>query len=197
MDSRNGTDRGSRMADGCADLRSPSGSLHRVPYRPPPSIFRVAVRARVILMFLVGLFAAGNAIAAESADEGLQWRALTEEQQQVLARFETRWERLPPARQRALVERAQRWASMSPEDREAARKRLERWKSMDPERRRELRRRYEAFKSLPPEEQARIRKHFRRFKSLPPEKRRELREKFHRLSPEERQAVLEKLKHEH
>lgn len=128
---------------------------------------------------------------------GVPWSALSQEQRELLSKYEAGWDQMPLGRQRAMAAGARRWLNLSPERREEARRRMEHWRSLDPQQRRELRRRYDEFRELPPQEQARLRRSFHDFQHLSPEQRREMRERFRKLPPEERRRLKEEWHHEH
>lgn len=148
---------------------------------------------RYALQTLVLMCAVGH-LSAIADSPGIKWQELTQEQREMLSRFEERWEQLPLARQRKLAEGAERWAKMTPEQRQEARAMMKRWHSLDGDKRREMLERQREFKLLPPEEQARIRQEFDRFQRLSPDERRELRERFKKLTPEERAALRERIR---
>ncbi|AMN45627.1 hypothetical protein ACG33_00605 [Steroidobacter denitrificans] len=122
---------------------------------------------------------------------GVSWESLSEEQRELLSKYQAHWDQLPMGRQRALARGAHRWLTLPPERREQAQRRFEHWQSLDSKQRRELRRRYQEFKVLPAQEQERIRRGFQNFQHLAPEQRRELRKRFHDLPPEERRRLKE------
>jgi len=142
------------------------------------------------LFAVIALMIAGLA----QADDGPRWADLDAEQQAVLARFEDDWERIAPERRQRLVQFAARWADMTPEEQARARKRLDNWRALPDERRGQIRDNLQTFRELPPEEQQRIRRQFREFQSLNRERREALRERWQTMTPEEREAALERLR---
>lgn len=128
------------------------------------------------------------------ADDGPRWAELDAEQQEVLARFADDWERIAPERRKRLVQFAARWSEMTPEEQERARERLDNWRALSDDRRGRIRDKLQTFQELPPEEQQRIRRQFREFQSLNRERREALRERWQTMTPEERDAVLERLR---
>lgn len=124
--------------------------------------------------------------ASEERAPAIAWKDLSEEQRQLLSRFENRWDQLPPHRQRVLAKSSQHWLSMTPEQREDLKRSLKQLHNLNESERNELHARVERFKELPPDEQKKLRDSYMAFRHLSAERRKELRERWQQLTPEER-----------
>ena len=125
---------------------------------------------------LLGLLLIAGHVWAQSAPAASlpDWDKLTPQQREALvAPVRERWNADPSERVR-MLEHAQRWKSMTPEQRKQARKGMRRFEGMNPRQR----------------EEARVL--FSRMKELPPEQRRKLREDWKNMTPEQRQAWMQK-----
>lgn len=130
---------------------------------------------------LLGLLAmAGGALAqspsppAQPAQSLPDWDRLTPQQRETLiGPLRERWNSDPEQRSR-MLEHAQRWSTMTPDQRRQAHRGMRRFEGMSPRQREEARALYEYMVKLSPEERER------------------LRDEWKRMSPEQRQAWVQK-----
>ncbi len=125
------------------------------------------------------------------------WEALTAGQQQMLERFRGQWATLPPERQSRLAAGAARLGDADPAERDDAGRRFRQWQQLTPEQRGAMREQLKEFRRMDPEEQAKVRRNFRRFRQMSPEERRHMQQRWEKLTPAQRQELLDRRRDRH
>ena len=123
----------------------------------------------------------------------MEFDQLPAELRELLSPFRQQWEGLPEPRQQKLLTGARRWLEMDAAQRQQAIGSFRRWQQLSPEERQAVLARYRKFQQLPPEQKTRLRQTFERFRSLSPEQRDKLRSRWNRLTPSQRQKLLQRL----
>ncbi len=152
---------------------------------------RVNLTSWIQTGLLLVLIVAGPALGDDAVPI---WDQLTGEQQRVLQRFSGDWDTLPAERRQRMATGANRWLNMTPEQRKQARGRLNKWRQLSPEQRRRARQQFHRYRQMSPEDQARVRKNFQRFRHMSPERRHELRRRWEKMTPEQREHALQRIK---
>ena len=130
---------------------------------------------------------------AAADDKGIAWEDLSQEQRQLLQRFEGDWESFAADRQQRLSNGASRWAGMTPEQRGAAQGRFRQWRDLPPDRQQSVRDRYSMYRDMSPAERRRIQQNYVRFRQLQNERRKRLHDKFRSMTPAQRDRLRKRM----
>lgn len=131
-----------------------------------------------------------NVVWADGGLESIPWGQLSESEQNILARFESKWDGFSARRQNKLQNGAQRWEKMTDTERARFKIRFAHWKTLTPETRRGIKKRYLRFRKLPPKKQAAIRASHRWFRGLEPEQRKEFRKRWETMDRNDKKKFL-------
>lgn len=141
----------------------------------------MAKRFVVALAVALSLGAAGTALPAEpnpvvaATPPQPTWKALSREQQSVLAPLAGEWDRMENYRRKKWLGIAERYRTMDPEKQQRLQDRIRNWAELTPEQRLAAREKYRQLKQMDPEKKAAVKQKWLEYKQLSEEEKDRLR----------------------
>ncbi len=131
------------------------------------------------------MFAFGTHGAASSEDRSPAWSSLTQAQKQVLAPLQKDWSSIEPSRRQKWLEVAARYPQMAADERDRLKERMAEWTRMTPAQRTAARQQFQEVQRVPDEERQ---SRWQAYQSLTPEEREAL---MQRAKPAARASAAE------
>lgn len=124
-------------------------------------------RLRIIVATLT-LTCAGSAWASLPIFEQPAWRALSEDQREVLHPLRSEWDAMDPFRRKKWLGIAERYRDMSPAEQESIQRNMREWARLAPEERNQVRQKYRKLRQVSPEQRETVKLKWEEYSSLPP-----------------------------
>jgi hypothetical protein len=105
-----------------------------------------AIRRSLLATTLLAAALAMTATAAHS-ESGIPWKALSKDEQSVLAKHRKDWSNLSPDKQQKLRKGARKYLQLPPDKRQAVERKHSQYEKMPPEEREKLRKKYSRQKN--------------------------------------------------
>lgn len=160
--------------------------------RMTPALKGTLLALPALLVFAFTM--AGNRTFALEDKSGPGWEQLRPEERRTLDTFAGQWADLSPEKRQRLRRSARYWLQMNESERVKARTRLEQWELFGPVQQQDIRERFRRFKQLPPHERTLLLESRQWFMTQSEPRRQQWRDRWDRLSAEEREEFLDRLK---